>query len=190
MNYIVLDIETQKAFSDIDRRYLDQLGVSVVGIYQSKTNQYTAYEEKELSGLNQILSEASLMIGFNIKSFDYPVLQPHLEIPLQKLPTLDILEEIKNALGHRVSLNSVAQATLGKSKTGDGLEAIRLYKAGEIEKIKAYCLNDVQLTKEVYEYGLRHQSLHYLSKDGTQRLDVKVNWTPLPASQTQEMFLF
>ncbi|MBI1870230.1 MAG: hypothetical protein HYS07_03450 [Chlamydiae bacterium] len=74
MNYIVLDIETQKAFSDIDRRYLDQLGVSVVGIYQSKTNQYTAYEEKELSGLNQILSEASLMIGFNIKSFDYPVL--------------------------------------------------------------------------------------------------------------------
>jgi DEAD/DEAH box helicase domain-containing protein len=96
---------------------------------------------------------------------------------------LDILEDIKTTLGHRVSLNSVAKATLGKEKTGDGLEALRLYKSGEIEKIKKYCLNDVQITKEIYEFGLKNHYIRYLSKDGMQTLEMKVNWTPVHSEQ-------
>jgi DEAD/DEAH box helicase domain-containing protein len=181
--YIVLDVETKKSFDEVGGRNFEQLGISVAGIYRQGSDKYEAYEENQLSQLNQILSEADLVIGFNIKGFDYVVLQPYLEIPLSKLPTLDILEDIKTALGHRVSLNSAAKATLGKEKTGDGLEALRLYKIGEIEKIKKYCLNDVQITKEIYEFGLKNRYIRYLSKDGRQILEVKIGWTPVHSEQ-------
>jgi len=57
-----------------------------------------------------------LITGFNIKRFDLPVLEPYLSISIYTLPTLDIMEEITRVTGHRVSLNSVAQATSGKVK--------------------------------------------------------------------------
>ena len=181
--YIVLDVETQKAFEDVEGRKTRELGISVVGLYQSHLNQYTAIEEKDIKQLNSILGEFHLVIGFNIKSFDYEVLQPYLNIPLAKLPTLDILEDIKNTLGHRVSLNSVAGATLGMKKTGDGLEAIHLYRTGQIEKLKSYCLNDVKLTKEVYEFGLQHQLLKYFARDGVTIKELKVNWKPIAPAE-------
>lgn len=186
-HYIVLDVETQKSFDEVGGRNIQALGISVAGLYRGGSNSYEAFEEKDLSQLNQILSETSLVIGFNIKSFDYTVLQPYLRIPLDKLPTLDILEDLKNILGHRVSLNSVAKATLGKEKSGHGLDAIRLYKAGEIEKIKKYCLQDVRLTLEIYEFGLKNKFVRYLSKDGQKSLEAKINWTPVAS---QEMLLF
>jgi DEAD/DEAH box helicase domain-containing protein len=181
--YIVLDVETQRSFDEVGGRNFEQLGVSVIGLYRQGSGKYEAFEEKQLGQLNQILSEAELLVGFNTKGFDYVVLQPYLEIPLLKLPTLDILDELKTILGHRVSLNSVAKATLGKEKSGDGLEAIRLYKSGEIEKIKTYCLNDVRLTHEVYEFGIKNSFIRYLSKDGRQTLEAKVNWAPVHSEQ-------
>lgn len=178
-NYVVLDIETQNTFDDVGGKFFEKLDISVVCLYQNVTGQYHALEEKELGILNQYLSETDLAIGFNIKGFDYPVLQRYLQIPLQKINTLDIMDDLKNTLGHRVSLNSVAQATLGTAKTGDGLEAVRLYRLGEIEKIKEYCTNDVRLTKEVYEFGLKNHFLRYTSKFSNQILEAKVNWTPI-----------
>lgn len=190
--YVVLDVETQKSFDEVGGRNFDRLGISVAGIYRDSIKTYEAYEEKELGALNQILSEAELIIGFNSKCFDYIVLQPYLKVPLSKLPTLDIMDELKLILGHRVSLNSVAKGTLGIGKNGDGLEAIALYKRGEIEKIKKYCLNDVKLTKEIYEFGIKNQWVKYLSKDGSRTLQVSVKWTSCRAQpqMRQEELLF
>ncbi len=188
-DYVVLDVETQKSFDEVKGRNFAELGISVAGLYRHSLKKYEAYEEKDLGQLNQILSDATVVVGFNTKGFDYTVLQPYLKIPLQKIKTLDIMDEIKNILGHRVSLNSVSKATLNEGKNGDGLEAIRLYKAGEIEKIKTYCLNDVRLTKEVYEFALKHHFLRYLSKDGQNSLEVKVNWTPVQI-EPQQALLF
>lgn len=190
-SYVVIDVETQKSFDEVGGRdNFSKLGISVAGVYRHGVNRYEAYEEKELGKLNQILSEATVVVGFNTKGFDYTVLQPYLEIPLQKIKSLDIMDEIKNIVGHRVSLNSVAKATLGQEKNGDGLEAIRLYRAGEIEKIKTYCLNDVRLTKEVYEFALKHHYLKYLSKDGLSSLEVKLNWAPPIQTQAEQILLF
>jgi DEAD/DEAH box helicase domain-containing protein len=183
-NFVVIDVETQKSFDEVGGRNFEKLGISVAGIYRSGTNRYEAYEEKELGKLNQILSETDLVIGFNTKAFDYVVLQPYLDIPLIKLPSLDILEIIKNTLGHRLSLNSIAKATLNKEKSGDGLEALRWYKEGQIEKIKKYCLDDVKITKEVYDFGLQHQFVRYYSKDGSNILQVNVNWKPVLVEQS------
>ncbi len=83
----------------------------------------------------QRLKKLDLVVGFNIKRFDYRVLQPYTKVKLAEVPTLDILEEVHTLLGHRLSLNHLAEKTLGEKKTGDGLLALELYAAGKWEEL-------------------------------------------------------
>ncbi len=162
---IVLDLETQKDLSEVGgHQNLHLLKVSVVGVYDYSDRKYQAFEEKEIPQLEKILREASLVIGFNIKRFDFPVLQPYLSLDLGKIPCLDIMEEFVRIKGHRISLQSLAQATLGEGKSGSGLEALRLYRIGDMQRLKDYCLDDVRLTKELYEYGIKNKRLYYTSR--------------------------
>ena len=127
---LVLDLETQKEFSEVEGRKLDLLGVSVVGVYSYQDDRYDAYLEADLgTKLAPRLQSAELLIGFNIRRFDLPVLQPYLPYSVTTLPVLDIMEEIVKHLGHRVSLDSLAQATLGRGKSGSGLDALQIGRA-------------------------------------------------------------
>ena len=174
---LVLDLETQRDFAEVEGRKLELLGVSVVGIYSYEQNQFDAYPEAELSTkLAPRLQAAELLIGFNIRRFDLPVLQPYVSFPTAPLPVLDILEEIVKNLGHRVSLESVAQATLGRGKSGKGLDALRWFKEGRMDLITKYCLDDVKLTKEVYEYGKQHGRLFATNRFGGEKLQIPVFW--------------
>ena len=184
MNLIVLDIETKKGFDEVGgRSNLTELGVSLVGIYRYREEKYEAYEEPELGKLEPVLSQADLVIGFNIRRFDFPVLQPYFKnLKLADLPLFDLLEDIEKILGHRVSLDSIAQSTLGEGKSGSGLDALRFYQTGEIEKLKKYCLDDVRLTKEVYEFGKRFGKIYFSSRTGG-KVETPVHWadpTPPP----------
>ncbi len=159
---IVLDLETQKNLNEVGgHQNLHLLKVSVVGIYDYSDNKYKTFEEKEIPRLEEILREASLVIGFNHKLFDFPVLQPYLSLDLGKVPALDIMEEFVKARAHRIGLGNLAQTTLGEGKSGNGLEALRLYQIGDMQSLKNYCLDDVRLTKELYEYGLKHRRLYF-----------------------------
>lgn len=176
---IVFDLETQHAFHEVGGRdNLAALKVSVLGLYSYGTDSFRIYRESELAELEPVLSRASLVIGFNIRRFDYPVLAPYLPMAYDRLPTLDLLEEVTKSLGHRVSLDSLASATLGSGKTGDGLEAIRLFRTGEIGRLSDYCLADVRLTRDLYEYGAQHGELFYFQKSG-QRQRCPVAWGAL-----------
>ena len=175
-NKIVLDLETQKSFDEVGGRKMHLLRVSVVGVYSYLNDKYAAFEEKEIPELEKILKSADLIIGFNIKGFDLPVLEPYFSISIHNLPVLDIMEEVVRVTGHRVSLNSVAQATLGKVKSGSGLDAVRFYREGEMEKLKRYCLNDVQITKEIYDYGQRYAKLSFTSKYGRSKRSISISW--------------
>lgn len=177
-NIIVLDLETKRSFEDVGGRdNLGALGVSVVGVYSYRTNDYQAYWENDFPKLLSILAEKPLIVGFNQRRFDLPVLQPYFaNFDLKQLQALDILEELTKALGHRVSLDSVAKATLGTQKSGHGLDAIRYWNFKELEKLKNYCLDDVRITKEVYEYGAKHGELFFMNKFGSDKLKAKVNW--------------
>lgn len=176
---IVLDLETQKSFDDVGGgRNLQLLKVSVVGIYDYSDGEYKAFEEQEIPRLEEILRKTALIIGFNIKRFDFPVLQPYLSLDLGKVPYLDIMEEFVRIKGHRISLESLARATLGEGKSGDGLEALRFYRKGKMEELKDYCLDDVRLTKELYEYGIKNRKLYYTSRSlfATGKDSIPVNW--------------
>jgi DEAD/DEAH box helicase domain-containing protein len=72
-----------------------------------------------------------------------------------KIERLDLLDEIEASIGQRISLDILARTNLGTGKNGHGLEAIKLYKDGNWKKLEEYCLNDVKITKELYELAKR-----------------------------------
>jgi DEAD/DEAH box helicase domain-containing protein len=159
---IVLDLETQKEFAEVGGRGKNHLlKVSVCGIYDYSKDKYSIYEENELPKLSSILQAADQIIGFNIKDFDFEVIQPYLNFNIAEVPYFDLLAEIDKALGHRISLETVAQGTLGSGKSGSGKQALLYWRNGRLDLLKKYCLDDVKVTRQVYEYALKNQKLLY-----------------------------
>ena len=175
-NYVVLDVETQKGFNEIDRRKLHLLKISVACIYDSRTDKYYSFEEKELMKLEEYLKKADLVIGFNVRDFDLEVLQPYILTAVKNLPVLDLLVEFEKVRGHRISLQSVAQATLKSSKSGSGWDAIQLFRDGKMEELTKYCLDDVRITKDLYEYGVKNGKIYFISNRDYQTHEVPVTW--------------
>lgn len=174
---LVLDLETQRDFNEVEGRRPELLKVSVAGIYSYQEDRYDAYLEADLAPkLVTRLQEAELLIGFNIRRFDLPVLQPYLPYPITTLPVLDIMEEVVKNLGHRLSLESLARATLGRGKSGHGLDALRWFKEGRFDLITRYCLDDVKLTKELYDYGKQHGRLFAASRFSEEKFQIPVCW--------------
>jgi len=159
MKKIVFDIETQNSFEEAGSPDPAALKVSVVVAYEYDTDTYHVFWEKNLNELWPLLEQADQIIGFNQDHFDIPVLNRYYRGDLFKLPSLDLMKEVVKSLGRRVSLNAIATASLGVQKSGHGLDAIRWWKQGELEKIKRYCTDDVRITKDVYEYALKNQSV-------------------------------
>ncbi len=174
--FMVLDIETQKGFHEVDRKKLHLLKVSVACLYDSKTDSYLSFEEKEMLKLEEIMKQADLIVGFNIRDFDLEVLAPYFMTPIKNFPLLDLLVEFEKVRGHRISLQSLAQATLQTSKSGTGWDAIQLYKDGKIDELKKYCMDDVRITKDIYEYGLKHGKILFISNRDYQTHEVLVDW--------------
>lgn len=181
-NIIVLDLETQKSFKEVGKAKLEKLRVSVAGIYDYATGQYQAFEERSLMQLEKRLRDVDLMVGFNIRRFDLPVLAPYLFMPIADLPVLDLLEDIEKSRGHRASLESIARPTLKQHKSGSGADALSLFKENRMEELKQYCLDDVRLTKEIYEYGCREGKIFFTSSWDYKTYEVPVGWK----GQTEE----
>lgn len=178
MSKLVFDIETQKEFSEVGGyRNAHMLGVAVVGVYNYADDSFRAYEENELAELEDLMAKAELVIGFNSKHFDYQVLQPYFKkVVLAELPALDLMEKIEEVLGFRIGLDSLAKSTLGEQKSSHGLEALQWFREGKTEEVKKYCLQDVKLTRDLYEYGLNHGSLLFESRsDGLKT--VPASWS-------------
>ncbi|HPA25591.1 MAG TPA: ribonuclease H-like domain-containing protein [bacterium] len=173
---LVLDIETQNSFKDIGgKANLSLLKISLVGVYNYATNEYSTFLEPELDQLEELLKHSELVIGYNLFDFDYPVLATYLKnISFNNLKTLDILTVVDKYLGYKIRLEDVAQGTLGLGKSGSGLDAIEYWRTGQIEKLKKYCLKDVEVTKDVYEYGLQNKMIKF--KSSWETYDIPVDW--------------
>ena len=177
MRVIVFDIETKNIFQDVGSNDPKDLDISVVGVYDSQTDTYRAYVEEELPHLWPIFEHADALVGYNSDYFDIPLLNKYYPGDLTKIKSIDLLAEIKKSLGRRLKLDQVAEGTLGQNKSGHGLQALTWWKNGEVEKVKKYCLDDVKLTKELYEFALKHHKL--MIKDGSRTVDIPLdtsNW--------------
>ncbi|MEI6238258.1 MAG: ribonuclease H-like domain-containing protein [bacterium] len=173
MRKIFFDIETKNTFEEALSNDPSALDLSVVCIYDSEKDEYKSFEEKELKSLWPIIEKADMLIGYNSDHFDIPILNKYYTGDLTKIKSLDLLKEVKNVLGRRLKMDSLASATLGKGKIGHGLDAIMWWKSGEIDKIIKYCLEDVKITKELYDFAKANGHLKY--KDGNEVKQIKLD---------------
>jgi DEAD/DEAH box helicase domain-containing protein len=174
---LFFDLETQHSFQEVGgRHHLDKLRVSVAVTYSSVTGEYKSYTEPHVFDLIEDLFSATTVIGFNILHFDYRVLTPYTPKDLTQLKTIDMLTHIHQRLGFRVSLSSLAQATLGTDKSADGLTAVRWYREGKIDELIAYCRDDVAITRRLYDYGTHRGYVLYLDRYSGKKKQVAVNW--------------
>ncbi len=173
MRKITFDIETSNIFQDVGKADPALLDLSVICVHDSETDEYSTYLQEELSQLWPLIEKADMLIGYNSDHFDIPLLNKYYPGDLTRIKSLDILKEIKNSLGRRIKLDSVAEGTLGKKKIGHGLDAITWWKNGEVEKVKKYCKEDVKITKEIYDYALKNGVLKY--KDLSENREIKLD---------------
>jgi DEAD/DEAH box helicase domain-containing protein len=159
MHIIVFDIETKNSFREIAKPDPALLDLSLVGIYDSSDDSYDSFLEGDLHRLWLRIERADAVVGYNSDHFDLPILNKYYPGNLLGIKSIDLMASIVETLGRRVRLDAVAEATLGKHKTGNGLDAITWWKQGEIDKIRRYCLEDVKITKELYDYALEHKAL-------------------------------
>ncbi len=178
MSEIVIDIETQNTFADLGPHRHAELKVSIAVIYDYSADKFLSFREENLKELWPLLEKAERIIGYNSRFFDLPVLNNYYSGDLTKLPQLDMLEEIKKALGFRLKLNDVARATLGVEKSGHGLQAVEWFKTGEFDKIEKYCVDDVRLTRDLYEFGKKNRQLFYPELSGNKIRPFPINFAP------------
>ena len=179
---VVFDVETQKSFQEVGgRNNFRALGISVAVAYHYDSNEYVTYWETGIEKLIKAIASSALVIGFNSRNFDYEVLAAYPGGErAREAPTLDLMEEVTKILGHRLSLESLATATLNAPKAGSGLQALDWWKKGDPEslnKLEFYCREDVRLTKELYEYGKKEGRLYYQDrKRPGEKAMVHVSW--------------
>lgn len=173
MKKVVFDIETSNIFSDVGKNDASLLDISVVGVYEYATNKYSIYEQHEFKNMWPIFESADLLIGYNSEHFDLPLLNKYYSGDLTKIRHLDILKEIRATYGRRMKLDQIAEGTLNAKKSSHGLQAVVWWKEGEKEKVKKYCLDDVKITKEVFDYAEKNGKLIF--KEDGKKIDI-----PLP----------
>ncbi len=183
MLQVILDVETKKTFSDVGGYFPDRLGVSFVGVnvrdrFHDK-GEMQSYFEDDLPDLFPLLEKADVIVGYNIDGFDMPTLAPYYTGDIESLPTLDLMDRIKKSFGHRIKLDSVAKESLGEGKIGSGLDAIKYYRNQQLKKLEKYCIQDVRVTRKVYDYGIKHGKVKFRNKwNRLIECDVDFSYTP------------
>ncbi|MES2314999.1 MAG: ribonuclease H-like domain-containing protein [Patescibacteria group bacterium] len=173
MRIITFDIETKNLFQDVGSNDPVDLDISVVCTHDSLDDSYKSYLEGDLSKLWPIIEQADALVTWNGDHFDIPLLNKYYPGDLTKIKSLDLMREVQLKLGRRLKLDTVAEATLGIKKSGHGLEAVEWWKTGEIEKIIKYCIDDVKITRQIYDYAVQYKLLKY--RDAGVLKDIKLD---------------
>ncbi len=174
---LFFDLETQKTAQDVGGwQNTHLMRVSIAVVYDTLEGRFSDYYEDNIDALLAHLAKADLIVGFNIKNFDYRVLSAYARDDLSALPTFDILEDIHRRLGFRLGLDHLARETLNRGKTAHGLQAVEWFRQGELEKLAEYCRQDVIVTRDLFQYGLEKGHLIYREKRSERRVRLLVDW--------------
>jgi DEAD/DEAH box helicase domain-containing protein len=169
---VFFDVETKSFFDESGASKPEELGVSIVSLYRrtldEKLNEVEgkmySFWEQEFEKMWPLFLDAKRIIGFNSIRFDVPALKPYSPSFFTKLHHFDILTEIKNVFGRRVSLDNIAKETLGTSKIDNGANAVMYFQKGDqksLELLRKYCEADVDITKQIYDFALKNKFLKF-----------------------------
>jgi DEAD/DEAH box helicase domain-containing protein len=175
-HYGVFDLETQLSAQEVGGWHrADRMRISCGVVYDSAADDFFEYTEDRVQDLIAHLKRLDLVVGFNVKRFDYRVLSGYSGTDFSQIPTLDMLEAVHRQLGFRLSLDNLARVTLGIGKSADGLQALKWWKEGKLREIIDYCRKDVAITRDVYLFGRKNGYLLFNNKSGAD-VRVPVGW--------------
>jgi DEAD/DEAH box helicase domain-containing protein len=161
MRIVTFDIETANWFSDTGGSDPANLQIALVGAHDSETDTYSSYLAPELPKLWSILERTDILVGYNSDHFDIPLLNKYYPGDLTRIKSLDLMVEIHKVVGRRLKLDAVGEGTLGMNKSAGGAQSLVWWRAGEVEKVREYCLKDVEITKKIFDHALKNNSIKY-----------------------------
>lgn len=185
MRHVFMDVETKQSFDDVGGYLPGKLGVSFVGVCirdgYNGPGEFKGFFENDLSELWPIFETADVVIGFNNLGFDNEVLRPYYSGDPDQWNNLDLLQRFKESTGHRIGLDAIAKESVGAGKTGNGLDAIKYYRENRLRELAKYCLQDVAITRDVYDFGRTHSKVIYTNK-WNRRIESPVDFFYQPAA--------
>lgn len=154
---LYFDIETRLS-SDDWHELKTRGGVGLMCIWDESSARPYFYDDTDLSTAVEMLESAPLVVSFNGKWFDLPLLSATFGREVVPQQHFDIFEEVKIALdreklpwkGNR--LGDLARNTLGKEKSGHGKDAPGLIRDGFLLTCANYCCTDTLLTRELAQF--------------------------------------
>ncbi len=198
-DFLVFDLETQRSAQEVGGwGNIAEMKMSVGVLWDSNQQKFCVYYEEQVTELIEHLLSGPLVIGYNHLGFDYTVLSGYYASEKERrdiitrfkdAENLDLLVDIKDRIGKRIRLDDVARPTLKVGKSADGLMALKWYKEylnGETEKLQQisdYCKQDVEVTRDVYLFGVQHRQIYYEDRiEGIK--SVNVDWSEKIISET------
>lgn len=197
---IYLDIETTTWFSDPDIKALprDQqikamrFGCAVTCFVNDEVASdepvWQEWTAGQIDALYHYLCWANQQIcGWNSLAFDWPVIINNaersgvrlLEIEHETVRHADLFDFIKGKTGRWYSLETVAQANLGRGKLADGQKAAEWLRSGDPDLVTMaleYCRYDVQLTMDLAAILKRGEPLRLPPRAQRQELNEVLIW--------------
>ncbi|WKZ31476.1 MAG: ribonuclease H-like domain-containing protein [Candidatus Dojkabacteria bacterium] len=173
---IFLDIETQNDWTSGDAFQIKDMKISYTGVIDSATGKSYDFWESDMEKLGEMLKGADKIVHYNGFTFDMPVIANYLGEDVMNLPQIDLMVAIQKKIGFRPKLDDVANATLGHGKNGSGADAVRYWVSGDLESLKKYCLQDVKVTMELYDYGVEHGVIKYYDRSGFLK-EAEIDWS-------------
>jgi DEAD/DEAH box helicase domain-containing protein len=155
---ITFDIETTDLLGTFD---ISTMEIALVGTHDSHTNEFDSFLVDDLPRLWKLLESADILVGYNSDHFDIPILNRYYPGDLTNIKSLDLLKEVYAVLGRRLKLDAIAEATIGEHKSAHGLQSLKWWREGKVELVREYCLKDVDITKKIFDFALKHKTLKY-----------------------------
>jgi DEAD/DEAH box helicase domain-containing protein len=151
---IFFDIETLRLSHEVEGGWsnIARFGLAVAVTWDSQ-NRFRRWFEPDAKKLISELEQFDRIVSFNGDRFDFEVLRGYHPVDRLTGKSFDLLVDLHRRLGHRIKLDDLARETLGRQKTGDGLEIVQWWREGRKEEVCKYCENDVQLLVDLMEFA-------------------------------------
>lgn len=173
MNAIIYDCEIINAIPSRDGsvvtgvtycagwRDFPNMGVSVTGVYDYAEDRYRVFCGDNREEFGALIAKRDLCVGFNSIPFDNALLGAcEWPSPIQE-KCYDLLREAWAAAGlgpdfnfkthGGYGLDALCEINFGTKKSGNGALAPVLWQQGRRGEVIDYCLNDIRLTKQLFD---------------------------------------
>lgn len=163
---LFLDIETQNDWTSGDSFKIANMKISYVGVIDGDTGEKMDFWEDDMEALGEVMKKTDYVVHYNGFTFDMPIIGNYIGDWVNDLPQIDLMVAAFKKIGFRPKLDDLTNATLGYGKIGKGSDAVKYWAAGDLESLKKYCLQDVKVTMDLYNWGVEKGTIRYYDKQG------------------------